>query len=153
MTKQIDDFLIQLADAIYADQHPETPVDPVTGVKGPKYNAYDLGEHIYSVQISNNLLGDVTIDTFTQWPRLHHWIRERLDEHVELNLSYALVSEASDRILVKAAQHGSKIQRTAFLTRQVILEMLQERGVPESECSADGPIETLWLKVVEYECL
>lgn len=153
MTKQIDDLLIQLADAIYADQHPETPVDPVTGVKGPKYNAYDLGEHIYSVQISNNILGDVTIDTFTQWPRLHHWIRERLDEHVELNLSYALVSEASDRILVKAAQHGSKIQRTAFLTRQVMLEMLQERGVPESMYSADGPIETLWSKVLGYECL
>lgn len=153
MTKQIDDLLIQLADAIYADQHPETPVDPVTGVKGPKYNAYDLGEHIYSVQISNNLLGDVTIDTFTQWPRLHHWIREQLDEHVELNLSYALVSEASDRILVKAAQHGSKIQRTAFLTRQVMLEMLQERGVPESMYSADGPIETLWCKVLGYECL
>lgn len=153
MTKQIDDLLIQLADAIYADQHPETPVDLVTGVKGPKYNAYDLGEHIYSVQISNNLLGDVTIDTFTQWPRLHNWIRERLDEHVELNLSYALVSEASDRILVKAAQHGSKIQRTAFLSRQVMLEMLQERGVPESMYSADGPIETLWSKVLGYECL
>lgn len=153
MTKQIDDLLIQLADAIYADQHPETPVDPVTGVKGPKYNAYDLGEHIYSVQISNNILGDVTIDTFTQWPRLHNWIRERLDEHVELNLSYALVSEASDRILVKAAQHGSKIQRTTFLTRQMMIDMLEERGVPESMCSADGPIETLWFKVLEYECL
>lgn len=153
MTKQIDDLLIQLADAIYADQHPETPGDPVTGVKGPKYNAYDLGEHIYSVQISNNILGDVTIDTFTQWPRLHHWIREQLDEHVELNLSYALVSEVSDRILVKVAQHGSKIQRTAFLTRQVILEMLQEHGVSEKMYLADGPIEILWLKVVEYECL
>lgn len=150
MTKQIDDLLMQLADAIYADQHPETPVDPVTGVKGPKYNAYDLGEHIYSVQISNNILGDVTIDTFTQWPRLHHWIREQLDEHVELDFGFALVS---DRLLVKAAQRGSKIQRTAFLTRQVILEMLQERGVSEKMYLADGPIETLWLKVVEYECL
>lgn len=153
MTKQIDDLLIQLADAIYADQHPETPVDPVTGFKGPKYNAYDLGEHIYSVQISNNILGNVTIDTFTQWPRLHHWIRERLDEHVELDLSYALVSEASDRILVKATQHGSKIQRTAFLTRKVMLEMLEERGVPESMYSADTSLETLWSKVLGHECL
>ena len=153
MTKQIDALLIQLADAIYADQHPETPVDPVTGVKGPKYNAYDLGEHIYSVQISNNILGDVTIDTFTQWPRLHHWIREQLDEHVELNLSYALVSKGSDMLLVKAIQPGSKIQRTAFLSRQVMLEMLKERGVPESMYSADGPIETLWSKVLAYECL
>lgn len=153
MTKQIDELLIQLVDAIQADQHPEIPVDPVTGVKGPKYNAYDLGEHIYSVQISNNILGDVTIDTFTQWPRLHHWIRERLDEHVELNLSYALVSEASDRILVKAIQRGSKIQRTAFLTRKVMLEMLQERGVPESRYLPNGPIESLWFKVLDYECL
>lgn len=153
MTKQIDDLLIQLADAIYADQHPETPVDPVTGIKGPKYNAYDLGEYIYSVRVSNNILGDVTIDTFTQWPRLHHWIREQLDEHVELDLSYALVSDVSDRILVKATQRGSKIQRTAFLTRKVMLEMLQERGVPESMYSADGSIETLWSKVLGYECL
>lgn len=155
MTKQIDDLLIQLADAIYADQHPETPVDPVTGVKGPKYNAYDLGEHIYSVQISNNnnIAGSVTIDVFTQWPRLHHWIREQMDEHVELDFDSTLVSDVSDRILVKATQRGSKIQRTAFLTRQVILEMLQERGVPESMYSADGPIETLWSKVLEYECL
>lgn len=153
MTKQIDDLLIQLADAIYADQHPETPVDPVTGVKGPKYNAYDLGEYIYRVQIMNGLTSSPIIDILTQWPRLHHWIREQMDEHVELDLSYALVSDVSDRILVKATQHGSKIQRTAFLTRQVMLEMLQERGVPESMYSADGPIETLWSKVLGYECL
>lgn len=153
MTKQIDDLLIQLADAIYADQHPETPVDPVTGVKGPKYNAYDLGEHIYSVQISNNIAGSVTIDTFTQWPRLHRWIRAQLDEHVELDFDYSLVSETSNQILVKVTESGSKIQRTAFLTREVLLEMLQERGVSEKMYLADGPIETLWLKVVEYECL
>ena len=153
MTKQIDDLLIQLADAIYADQHPETPVDPVTGAKGPKYNAYDLGEHIYSVQISNNLLGDVTMDVFTQWPRLHRWIREQLDEHVELDFDYSLVSETSNQILVKVTESGSKIQRTAFLTRQVILEMLQERGVSERMYLSDGPVETLWLKVIEYECL
>lgn len=146
MPKQIDDLLIQLADAIYADQH---PVDPVTGVKGPEYNAYDLGEHIYSVQISNSLTGSVTIDVFTQWPRLHHWIREQMDKHVELDLGYALVSDVSDRILVKATQRGSKIQRTAFLTRQVMLKMLQERGVPGSMYS----LETLWCKVLEYECL
>lgn len=153
MTKQIDDLLIQLADAIYADQHPETPVDPATGVKGPKYNAYDLGEHIYSVQISNNIAGSVTIDVFTQWPRLHRWIRERLDEHVELDFDYSLVSETSNQILVKVTESGSKIQRTAFLTREVLLEMLQERGVSEKMYLANGPIETLWLKVVEYECL
>ena len=153
MTKQIDDLLIQLADAIYADQHPETPVDPVTGVKGPKYNAYDLGEYIYRVQIMNALTGSPTIDVFTQWPRLHHWIRERLDEHVELDLSYALVRDVSDRILVKATQRGSKIQRTAFLTRKVMLEMLQERGVPESMYSVDTSLETLWSKVLGYECL
>lgn len=149
MTKQIDDLLIQLADAIYADQH----VDPVTGIKGPKYNAYDMGEHIYSVQVSNSITGDVTIDVFTQWPRLHYWIREQLDEHVELDFSSALVSDVSDRILVKATQRGSKIQRTAFLTRQVMLEMLQERGVPESEYSADTSLEFLWYKVLEYECM
>jgi hypothetical protein len=153
MTKQIDDLSMQLADAIYADQHPETPVDPVTGAKGPKYNAYDLGEWIYEIQVKHDAVGSVTIDMFTQWPRLHHWIRERLDEHVELNLSYALVSKGSDMLLVKAIQPGSKIQRTAFLTRQVMLEMLQERGVPESMYSAYGPIETLWSKVLAYECL
>lgn len=153
MTKQIDDLLIQLADAIYADQHPEAPVDPATGVKGPKYNAYDLGEHIYSVQISNNIAGSVTIDTFTQWPRLHRWIRAQLDEHVELDFDYSLVSETSNQILVKVTESGSKIQRTAFLTREVLLEMLQERGVPESMYLADGPIETLWCKVLGYECL
>ena len=153
MTKQIDDLLIQLADAIYADQHPETPVDPVTGVKGPKYNAYDLGEHIYSVQIRNSITDSVTIDIFTQWPRVHHWIREQMDEHVELDLGYALVSDVSDRILIKATQHGSKIQRTAFLTRKVMLEMLEERGVPESMYSVDISLETLWSKVLGYECL
>lgn len=153
MTKQIDDLLIQLADAIYADQHPETPVDPATGVKGPKYNAYNLGEHIYSMQISNNIAGSVTIDVFTQWPRLHRWIRAQLDEHVELDFDYSLVSETSNQILVKVTESGSKIQRTAFLTREVLLEMLQERGVSEKMYLADGPIETLWLKVVEYECL
>ena len=153
MTKQIDDLLMQLADAIYADQHPETPVDPVTGVKGPKYDAYELGEWIYEVQVRNSVGGSPSITVFTQWPRLHRWIREQLDEHVELDFSSALVSEVSDRVLVQVTQRGSKIQRTAFLTRQVMLDMLQERGVPESMYSADGPIETLWCKVLGYECL
>lgn len=152
MTKQIDDLLIQLADAIYADQHPETPVDTVTGVKGPKYNAHDLGEYIYSVQVSN-VAGEPAIDIFTQWPRLHHWIREQLDEHVELDFGFSLVSKDSNQLLVKATQRGSKIQRTAFLTRQVMLEMLQERGVPEPMYSADTSLETLWCKVLGYECL
>ena len=153
MSKQIDDLLVQLADAIYADQHPETPVDPVTGTKGPEYNAYDLGEWIYEVQVKNNIVGSPTIDVFTQWPRLHRWIREQLDEHVVLDFDYALVSRNSDKILVKVTQHDSKFQRTAFLTRQVMIDMLQERGVPESKYLADNPIETLWYKVIAYECL
>lgn len=153
MTKQIDDLLIQLADAIYADQHPETPVDPVTGVKGPKYNAYDLGEWIYEVQVKHSVGGSVIIDTFTQWPRLHRWIREQLDEHVELDFDFSLVRKESNQLLVKVTQNGSKIQRTAFVTRQVMLEMLQGFDVPESAYLADGPIETLWYKVLEYECL
>ena len=66
MTRQIDDLLIQLADAIHADQHPETSVDPVTGVKSPKYDAFELGEYIFSVQVSNNLAGEPIIDIFTQ---------------------------------------------------------------------------------------
>lgn len=153
MSKQIDELLVQLADAIYADQHPETPVDPVSGTKGPEYNAYDLGEWIYEVQVKNNIVGSPTIDVFTQWPRLHRWIREQLDEHVVLDFDYALVSRNSDKILVKVTQHDSKFQRTAFLTRQVMIDMLQERGVPESKYSADNPIETLWYKVIAYECL
>lgn len=153
MTKQIDELLIQLADAIYADQHPETPVDPVTGVKGPKYNAFELGEYIFNVQVMNNLTGSPIIDIFTQWPRLHRWIREQLDDHIELDFDFSLVSTVSDRILVKVTQQGSKIQRTAFLTRQVMLEMLRERGVSESRYLPDGPIETLWFKVLDYECL
>lgn len=150
MTKQIDDLLIQLADAIHADQHPEPAVAPVTGVKGPEYNAFDSGEWIYEVQVRNSVGGVPSITVFTQWPRLHHWIREQMDENVELTFESSTVL---DKILVKVTALGSKIQRTAFLTRKVMLEMLQERGVPESRYLPDGPIESLWFKVLEYECL
>lgn len=150
MTRQIDDLLVQLADAIQADQH---PVDPVTGVKGPKYNAFELGEYIFSVQVMNNLAGDPTVDIFTQWPRLHRWIREQLDDHIELDFDSSPGSASPDHILVKVRIPGSRIQRTAFLTREVMLDMLKEHDVSEQVYSEDSPTETLWNKVLAYECL
>ena len=147
MTRQIDDLLIQLADAMQADQH------LVTGVKGPKYNAFELGEYIFSVQVSNNLAGEPIIDIFTQWPRLHRWIREQLDDHIELDFDSSPGSANPDHILVKVNEPGSKIQRTAFLTREVMLDMLKEHYVSEQVYSVDSPIETLWNKVLAYECL
>ena len=147
MTRQIDELLIQLADAIHADQH------PVTGVKGPKYSAFELGEYIFSVQVSNNLAGEPIIDIFTQWPRLHRWIREQLDDHIELDFDSSPGSANPDHILVKVNEHGSKIQRTAFLTREVMLDMLKEHDVSEQAYSVDSSTETLWNKVLAYECL
>ena len=153
MSKQIDELLVQLADAIYADQHPETPVDPVTGVKGPKYNAFDLGEYIFSVQVANSITDILYMEVFTQWPRLHRWIREKLDAHVELGFDISTLLHDQGQVLVRVTEPDSKIQRKAFLTREVMLDMLQERGVPESKYSANIPIETLWCKVIAYECL
>lgn len=147
MNKQIDELSLQLADAIYADQH------PVTGTGGPEYNAFELGEYIYSVQVESKLGDAMSIDVFTQWPRLHHWIREKLDKHVELNFATSIPSGEQDQVLVKVTEPGSKIRRTAFLTREMMLEMLQERGVPESMYLADGLIDTLWYKVLDNECL
>lgn len=153
MTRQIDELLIQLADAIYADQHPETLADPVTGVKGPEYDAYELGEYIFSVKVANRLVGSPDMDIFTQWPRLHRWIREQLDDHTELEFGYSTGASNPDQILVKVNIPDSKIQRTAFLTREVMLDMLRERGVPEYVYSASDPITTLWYTVLAYECL
>lgn len=147
MNRQIDELLLRLADAIYADQH------PVTDPEGPEYNAFELGEYIYSVQVESRLGDGMSIDVFTQWPRLHHWIREKLDKPVELSFAISIPSGKQDQVLVKVTEPGSKIQRTAFLTREMMLEMLQERGVPESMYLADGPIDTLWYKVLENECL
>ena len=147
MTRQIDDLLIQLADAIHEDQH------PVTGVKGPKYSAFELGEYIFSVQVMNNLTGSPIIDIFTQWPRLHRWIREQLDDHIELDFDCSPGSADPDHILVKVSMPGSRIQRTAFLTREVMLDMLKEHDVSEKVYSEDSPTETLWNKVLAYECL
>ena len=147
MTRQIDDLLIQLADAIQSDQH------PVTGVKGPGYSAFELGEYIFSVQVSNNLAGEPIIDIFTQWPRLHRWIREQLDDHIELDFDFSPGAADPDHILVKVNEPGSKIQRTAFLTREVMLDMLKEHDVSEQVYSVDSPTETLWNKVLAYECL
>lgn len=153
MTKQIDELLIQLADAIYADQHPETPVDPETGVKGPEYNAYNLGEYIYSVQVANSVKDIQFIEVFTMWPRLHHWIREKLDANVQLDYAISTLPSVKDQVLVKVTEPDSRIERKAFLTREVMLDMLKERGVPESKYSVDDPIDTLWYKVQAYECL
>ena len=147
MTRQIDDLLIQLADAMQADQH------LVTGVKGTKYNAFEMGEYIFSVQVSNNLAGEPIIDIFTQWPRLHRWIREQLDDHIELDFDSSPGSASPDHILVKVNEPGSKIQRTAFLTREVMLDMLKEHDVSEQAYSVDSSTETLWNKVLAYECL
>lgn len=150
MTRQIDDLLVQLADAIHADQH---PVDPVTGIEGPKYSAFELGEYIFSVQVINNLTGEPIIDIFTQWPRLHRWIREQLDDHIELDFDFSPGAAKPDQILVKVNIPGSKIRRTAFLTREVMLDMLKEHAVSEQVYSVDSPTETLWNKVLAYECL
>lgn len=139
MTKQIDELLIQLADAICADQH----ADPVTGVRDPEYNAYNLGEYIYSVQVANSIKDILFIEVFTQWPRLHRWIHEKLDFDI------STLPSVKDQV----TEPDSRIERKAFLTREVMLDMLQERGVPESMYLVDGLIDTLWYKVLGYECL
>ena len=148
MTKQIDDLLMQLADAIYADQHPETPVDPVTGTEGPKYNAYALGQYIFSVSVDQTAGTDVTAEIFTQWPRLHYWILQAQDDGKKLNFEDSYLD--ASQVLVAVFEEGSNLKRKAFVTRQVMLDMLSERDVPATERDAANE---LWHKVLQYECL
>ena len=144
MTSTIEDRVLALVAALQSDEH------PARDEGAPEFDAYTLGEHIYSVHVDNWLGAEPTVDIFVQWPRLHCWIVRNKQEGKQLAFSYSTLGPNDMR--VRAGITGSIINYTAILERSVLVKMLKEHG-HSLPMSADTPVETLWKMVLEHECL
>lgn len=161
MNIELKNKIMELVEAIKVDQFPDPKIDPETGLAGPEYCAYEEGEHIYSItfNISSVIVGeDVEVSMHMQWPRFHMLYHElkRASNVISLETS-AIDPEA---VHVKMIVADSIISYAAIVSCEECIDMLMERGVPESTLESDlaGPAceaaaEDLWNEVLKYECL
>ena len=147
MNTELENRIMELVEAIQADQFP-----------GPEYDTYNAGEHIYSVTF--NISTDSSIDVLMhmQWPRFHMLYHE-LKRHFDV-IDFETAALKPEEVHVKMRVADSIINYVAILGRDECIEMLMDRGVPESTLEADlaGPAceaaaEDLWNEVLKYECL
>lgn len=157
MNIELENKIMELVEAIQADQFPE----PETGLISSEYCAYKAGEHIHSITFNicvARLGAGVDVSMHLQWPRFHMLYLElkRASDVISLKTT-ALDPEW---VHVKMSVADSIINYVAILGRDECIEMLMDRGVPESTLEADlaGPAcyaaaEDLWNEVLKYECL
>ena len=161
MNIELENKIMELVEAIQADQFPKPETDPETGLAGPEYSAYAAGEHIYGItfnisSVRSEKCADVLMHL--QWPRFHMLYHELKRNGDAINFKTAALNP--EEVHVKMSVAGSIINYVAILGRRECIEMLMERGVPESTLETDlaGPaceaaVEDLWNEVLKYECL
>lgn len=161
MNIELENKIMELVEAVRADQFPEPETGPETGLVGPEYSVYEAGECIYSItfNISSVRSGSgVVVLMHMQWPRFHMLYHE-LKGHFDA-IDFETTALEPEEVHVKMRVADSIINYVAIVGRDECIEMLMERGVPESTLEADlaGPAceaaaEDLWNEVLKYECL
>lgn len=161
MNIELENKIMELVEAIQADQFSTPEIDPETGLIGPEYNAYDAGEHIYSITLNiSPVRSEKRVDVLMhlQWPRfhmLHHELKQRFDV-----INFKTTALKPEEVHVQMSVPDRIITYVAILDRRECIEMLMERGVPESKLEDDLAVpackaaaEDLWNEVLKYECL
>lgn len=161
MNIELENKIMELVEAIQADQFPEPETDPETGLIGPEYSAYKAGEYIYGITFNTcSVRAGAGMDVLMhlQWPRFHMLYHE-LKEHFDV-IDFETAALKPEEVHVKMSVPDRIINYVAILERDECIEMLMESGVPESTLEADlaGPAceaaaEDLWNEVLKYECL
>lgn len=161
MNIDLENKIMDLVEAIQADQFPEPETDPETGLIGPEYCAYVDGEFIHSITFSIHAVrhgAGVDVSMHLQWPRFHMLYHELKRAGDVINLEASALEP--EWVHVKMHTADSIINYVAIVSREECIDMLMERGVPDSTLEADlaGPAceaaaEDLWNEVLKYECL
>ena len=161
MNIELENKIMELVEAIQADQFPEPETDPETSLVSPEYCAYWAGECIHSITFdicSVRSGAGVQVSMHLQWPRFHTLYHDLKRAGDVINLEALAIDP--EVVHVKMSVADSIIKYVAVVYRDECIEMLMERGVPESTLEADlaGPAreaaaEDLWNEVLKYECL
>lgn len=161
MNIELENKIMELVEAIQADQFPEPETDPETGLVGPEYCAYEDGECIHSITFNIHAVklgAGVEVSMHLQWPRFHMLYHELKRAGGVINLESSAIEP--EWVHVRMSIADSIIKYVAVVERRECIEMLMERGVPESKLKDDlaGPscyaaAEDLWNEVLKYECL
>ena len=161
MNIELENKIMELVEAIQADQFPEPEIDPETGLVGLEYCAYAEGECIHSITFNIHavrLEAGVDVSMHLQWPRFHMLYHELKRAGAVISLETSAIEP--EWVHVRMSVADSIIKYAAVVYREECIDMLMERGVPESTLEADlaGPAckaaaEDLWNEVLKYECL
>lgn len=161
MNIELEKKIIELVEAVRADQFPEFVTDPETGLAGPEYNAYEAGEYIYGItfNISSVSCGTgVDVLVHLQWPRFHMLYHELKEKRRVIKFETTALNP--EVVHVRMSMPDDIIDYVAIVSREDCIEMLLERGVTETVLEMDlaGPgteaaAEDLWNEVLKYECL
>ena len=110
------------------------------------FEAHNLGEYIYGINITNQLSVGARAVIHVQWPRLHRWIVDAKQRGEELVWSHMALGPETVHVSVGIA--GSAINYVVILDRPVLLDMLHDQ-----EVSPETSAEDMWNMVLKYECL
>lgn len=154
MNIELENKIMELVEVIQADQFPESE----TGLSGPEYCAFEDGECIHSITFNIHAVrhgAGVDVSMHLQWPRFHMLYHE-----LKRDVNLETTAIKPEWVHVKMSVADSIIKYVAIVYREECIDMLMERGVPESTLEADlaGPAceasaEDLWNEVLKYECL
>lgn len=161
MNIELEKKIIELVEAVRADQFPEPKTDPETGLAGPEYSAYEAGEHIYGITFNiSSVSCGVGVDVLVhmQWPRFHMMYHELKEKRRVIKFETTALNPKE--VHVRMSMPDDIIDYVAIVSREVCIDMLLERGVTETQLELDlaGPgteaaAEDLWNEVLKYECL
>lgn len=152
MNIELEKKIIELVEAVRADQFPEPKTGPETGLAGPEYNAYEAGEHIYGITFnisSVNCGVGVDVLVHLQWPRFHMLYHELKEKRRVIKFETTALNPEVVHVSMSVAD--SIIHYVAIVSRKLL-----ERGVTEMDLAGPGTeaaAEDLWNEVLKYECL
>lgn len=114
----IEDSVLDLVAALRNDQG---------STCSDNFETYDLGRHIYGIQVANSLNGTIKVDIHVQWPRLYDWVLQAQQEGKVLRWSCSSLEAGEVHIHVRAVD--SIINYTAVVDAQTLRDLLWSKEI------------------------
>ena len=147
----LEDQIMNLMAALNEDQQLATDKEvDVEAEAATKFDTYELGQFIYSINLENSLVGGPKCTVHMQWPRLYHWAMQAKQEGKQLIWEHLVVDP--NTICIDVQVIGKPIIYRALPDRSKLMTLLDKYKCDQGGSSTMS-IEDLWNLVCVYEHL
>lgn len=147
----LEDQIMNLMAALNEDQQLATDGEvDVEAEAATKFDTYELGQFIYSINLENSLVGGPKCTVHMQWPRFYRWAMQAKQEGKRLDWKRSIVGP--DTICIDVQVMGEPIRYRVLLDRFELMTLL-EKYKCDQDVSSTMSIEDLWNLVCVHEHL